>query len=122
MSIASTVVLIKNLADAGLGHTEGGRIATGWLIVEDLVTVVVLVVLPVLFGPGEVDAAAVAAGLGMALVKTAVFVALMFAVGSRVLPRMLIRIARPRSRRRACCSGRRATSCRWKRVQCRKNW
>lgn len=94
VSIASTVVLIKNLADAGLGHTEGGRIATGWLIVEDLVTVVVLVVLPVLFGPGEVDAAAVAAGLGMALVKTAVFVALMFAVGSRVLPRMLIRIAR----------------------------
>lgn len=94
VSIASTVVLIKNLADAGLGHTEGGRIATGWLIVEDLVTVVVLVVLPVLFGPGEVDGAAVAAGLGVALAKTAVFVALMFAVGSRVLPRMLIRIAR----------------------------
>lgn len=94
VSIASTVVLIKNLADAGLGHTEGGRIATGWLIVEDLVTVVVLVVLPVLFGPGEVDAAAVGVGLGMALVKTAVFVALMFVVGSRVLSYLLIRIAR----------------------------
>ena len=35
VSIASTVVLIKNLADAGLADTEGGRIATGWLIVED---------------------------------------------------------------------------------------
>lgn len=94
VSIASTVVLIKNLADAGLDKTEGGRIATGWLIVEDLVTVVVLVVLPVLFGPGEVDASAVAAGLGMALVKTALFVAFMVVVGSRALPRMLIRIAR----------------------------
>ena len=40
VSIASTVVLIKNLADAGLAGTDGGRIATGWLIVEDLLTVV----------------------------------------------------------------------------------
>lgn len=67
VSIASTVVLIKNLADAGLAGTDGGRIATGWLIVEDLLTVVILVVLPVLFGPGEVDAAAAAMGLGAAL-------------------------------------------------------
>lgn len=94
VSIASTVVLIKNLADAGLDQTEGGRIATGWLIVEDLVTVVILVVLPVVFGPGEIDASAIAVGLGMALAKTALFVALMFVVGSRVLPRMLMRIAR----------------------------
>ena len=94
VSIASTVVLIKNLADAGLSDSEGGRIATGWLIVEDLVTVVILVVLPVLFGPGEATPGAIARGLGGALVKTALFVALMFAVGSRALPRMLIRIAR----------------------------
>ncbi len=94
VSIASTVVLIKNLADAGLDQTEGGRIATGWLIVEDLMTVVILVVLPVVFGPGEIDASAIAVGLGMALAKTALFVALMFVVGSRVLPRMLMRIAR----------------------------
>lgn len=94
VSIASTVVLIKNLADAGLAGTDGGRIATGWLIVEDLLTVVILVVLPVLFGPGEVDAAAASMGLGAALAKTALFVGLMFVVGSRALPHMLIRIAR----------------------------
>ena len=94
MSIASTVVLIKNLADAGLAGTDGGRIATGWLIVEDLLTVVILVVLPVSFGPGEVDAAAAAMGLGAALAKTALFAGLMFVVGSRALPHMLIRIAR----------------------------
>lgn len=94
VSIASTVVLIKNLADAGLAGTDGGRIATGWLIVEDLLTVVILVVLLVLFGPGEVDAAAAAMGLGAALAKTALFVGLMFVVGSRALPHMLIRIAR----------------------------
>lgn len=94
VSIASTVVLIKNLADAGLAGTDGGRIATGWLIVEDLLTVVILVVLPVLFGPGEVDAAAAAMGPGAALAKTALFVGLMCVVGSRALPHMLIRIAR----------------------------
>ena len=94
VSIASTVVLIKNLADAGLAGTDGGRIATGWLIVEDLLTVVILVVLPVSFGPGEVDAAAAAMGLGAALAKTALFMGLMFVVGSRALPHMLIRIAR----------------------------
>lgn len=94
VSIASTVVLIKNLADAGLAGTDGGRIATGWLIVDDLLTVVILVVLPVLFGLGEVDAAAVAMRLGAALAKTALFLGLMFVVGSRALPHMLIRIAR----------------------------
>lgn len=61
---------------------------------EDLLTVVILVVLPVLFGPGEVDAAAAAMGLGAALAKTALFAGLMFVVGSRALPHMLIRIAR----------------------------
>lgn len=61
---------------------------------EDLLTVVILVVLPVLFGPGEVDAAAAAMGLGAALAKTALFMGLMFVVGSRALPHMLIRIAR----------------------------
>lgn len=61
---------------------------------EDLLTVVILVVLPVLFGLGEVDAAAVAMRLGAALAKTALFLGLMFVVGSRALPHMLIRIAR----------------------------
>lgn len=63
VSIASTAVLIKNLADAGLADTEGGRIATGWLIVEDLITVVILVVLPVAFRAGLASSLTIAAGL-----------------------------------------------------------
>ena len=94
VSIASTVVLIKNLTDAGLYQSRGGRIATGWLIVEDLATVVILVVLPVVFGPGETTATAIATGLVTALAKTALFVVLMLVVGSRVLPWLLSRIAR----------------------------
>ncbi len=94
VSIASTVVLIKNLTDAGLYQTQGGRIATGWLIVEDLATVVILVVLPVVFGPGEISGVELAAELGLALGKTMAFVALMLVVGSRVLPWLLARIAR----------------------------
>ena len=94
VSIASTVVLIKNLTDAGLYQSRGGRIATGWLIVEDLATVVILVVLPVVFGPGETSAADIAAQLAIALLKTVAFVALMLVVGSRALPWLLARIAR----------------------------
>ena len=94
VSIASTVVLIKNLTDAGLYQSHGGRVATGWLIVEDLATVVILVVLPVAFGPGETSGAELAAGLAEALLKTVAFVLLMLVVGSRVLPWVLGKIAR----------------------------
>ena len=94
VSIASTVVLIKNLTDAGLYQTQGGRIATGWLIVEDLATVVILVVLPVVFGPGEVSGGELAVQLAIALAKCVAFVALMLVVGSRTLPWLLARIAR----------------------------
>ena len=94
VSIASTVVLIKNLTDAGLYQTMGGRVATGWLIVEDLATVVILVVLPVVYGPGEVSGAQLAAQLGAALLKTVAFVAIMLVVGSRTLPWILSKIAR----------------------------
>lgn len=94
VSIASTVVLIKNLSDTGLDKTEGGRIATGRLIIEDLVTVVIIVILPVVFGPGEATVRVIAVGLTRALVKTAAFVLIMFEIGSRVLPVLLTRIAR----------------------------
>lgn len=94
VSIASTVVLIRNLTDAGLYQSMGGRVATGWLIVEDLATIVILVVLPVVFGPGEMSGSELAAGLGIALLKTVAFVALMLLAGSRFLPWLLQRIAR----------------------------
>lgn len=98
VSIASTVVLIKNLTDAGLYQTMGGRVATGWLIVEDLATIVILVILPVVFGSGEVSGAQLASEIGIALVKTAAFVAIMLVVGSRLLPWLLHRIAHFNSR------------------------
>lgn len=94
VSIASTVVLIKNLTDEGLYQTRGGRIATGWLIVEDLATVLILVVLPVVFGRGEVEPAQLAGQIGVALAKTAAFVLLMLVVGSKALPWLLDHIER----------------------------
>ena len=94
VSIASTVVLIRNLTDAGLYQSQGGRVATGWLIVEDLATIVILVVLPLVFGPGETTGAQLAFSLAEALLKTVGFVALMLVVGARFLPWLLTRIAR----------------------------
>ncbi|MBY4797734.1 cation:proton antiporter [Collinsella sp. AGMB00827] len=93
VSVASTVVLIKNLTDAGLYQTVGGRVATGWLIVEDLATIVILVVLPVVFGPQEVSGAELGIQILIALAKTVAFVALMLVVGAKVLPVLLSRIA-----------------------------
>src|SRR5262245_60263554 len=59
ISVASTVVLLRVLADAGDLHTPAGHVAVGWLVVEDLLTILVLVELPAVFGRG----AAVAGGL-----------------------------------------------------------
>ncbi|AMV38551.1 Inner membrane protein YbaL [Planctomyces sp. SH-PL62] len=53
ISVASTVVLVRVLADNGDLHTQTGHIAVGWLVVEDLFTVFLLVMLPALFGPGR---------------------------------------------------------------------
>ena len=94
VSIASTVVLIRNLTDAGLYQSQGGRVATGWLIVEDLATIVILVVLPLVFGPGEISGPELALSLAEALLKTVGFVAIMLVLGSRFLPWLLNRIAR----------------------------
>ncbi len=108
LSVASTVVLLRSLEDRGLLDSADGRIAVGWLIVEDLATVLVLVLLPALAitlggHPVEVveGAAAgrsVAATLGITLAKVAAFVALMFLVGRRAVPWLLERVARIGSR------------------------
>jgi CPA2 family monovalent cation:H+ antiporter-2 len=97
LSVASTVVLIRVLADNNDLHTRAGHIAVGWLVIEDLFTVVALVVLPILFardGGGQ--------GLGGALlltgVKVAVLVAFIAIVGPRLIPRLLDHVAGTRSR------------------------
>jgi CPA2 family monovalent cation:H+ antiporter-2 len=109
LSVASTVVLLRSLEDRGLLDSVDGRIAVGWLIVEDLATVLVLVLLPALAltlgghaAMDETGAAAVTrsvpAALGITLAKVTAFVALMFLVGRRAVPWLLERVARIGSR------------------------
>ncbi|HMA81666.1 MAG TPA: cation:proton antiporter, partial [Candidatus Binatia bacterium] len=107
LSVASTVVLLKALESRGVLETVNGRIAVGWLVVEDLVAVVVLVLLPPLAtslvghtsAPGS---AATGRDLFRTLVLTigqvTVFIALMLVVGRRVFPKLLWYIARTGSR------------------------
>lgn len=96
LSVASTVVLTRVLADNNALHTQTGHIAVGWLVVEDLFTVLVLVVLPVVFGPPGGPALPVA--LALAVVKIVLLVALTFPVGGRVIPWVLGKVARTGSR------------------------
>ncbi len=107
LSVASTVVLLRALESRGVLDSINGRIAVGWLIVEDVAMVLALVLLPALavpLGGTPLTAAAHAAGgsvwiaLGLTLIKVAAFVALMLAVGSRAVPWLLERVARTGSR------------------------
>lgn len=98
ISVASTVVLTRVLADNNEMHTRIGHIAVGWLIVEDLFTVVVLVMLPAIYGEQGGGAGGVAIGLLFAIVKISVLIALTFVVGDRLIPAVLGKIAATRSR------------------------
>jgi CPA2 family monovalent cation:H+ antiporter-2 len=97
LSVASTVVLIRVLSDNNTLHTSAGHIAVGWLVVEDLLTVIALVVLPIAFGPaGENPNLAVS--IVLMAIKVVTLVLLMIAVGSRLIPRILEYVAAVRSR------------------------
>ena len=108
LSVASTVVLLRALQDRHLVETERGRIAVGWLIVEDLAMVLTLVLLPALaelLKEGGPAAPANALGLpqivttlAITLGKVAAFVALMLVVGRRVIPWILHYVAHTGSR------------------------
>lgn len=100
LSVASTVVLMRALEERRQNKGEVGRIAVGWLIVEDLVIVIALVMLPmIIIQEGEVvDPAHLALNVGWTLVKVAGFVLAMLFVGGKVLPWVLVRIAHTRSR------------------------
>jgi monovalent cation:H+ antiporter-2, CPA2 family len=104
LSVASTVVLIRALETRNQLETENGRIAVGWLIVEDLFTVLAVVLLPALVEASR-PSGSLAEGqrgmwvdLGVALGKVAVFVAFMLIVGRRIFPRLLSRVEKTRSR------------------------
>ena len=103
LSVASTVVLLRALETLGILDTYTGRIAVGWLVVEDLAMVLVLVLLPPLAGSlGGVVAAPGAANvwstLGWTALQVGGFVALMLVVGRRVFPWVLWQVARTGSR------------------------
>ena len=102
LSVASTVVLLRALEDRGILDSINGRIAVGWLVVEDLVTVLMLVMLPALAGPLGGTAAGGDAGLWLTLGKTlgsvALFVAFMLLVGRKLFPWFLWRVAGTGSR------------------------
>ena len=89
LAVASTVVMLRVLADRRALHTRAGHLAVGWLVVEDLITVAALVVLPTIGGAGEAGPAALATALGTAIVKILLLVALVAFVGGTVVPRIL---------------------------------
>ena len=101
LSVASTVVVLRNLQERRLLDTERGHIAVGWLVVEDLAMVLVLVFLPALadFAKGAAFApSAVALPLAITLGKFLAFVVLMWLVGRRVIPWLLHYVAHTGSR------------------------
>jgi CPA2 family monovalent cation:H+ antiporter-2 len=103
MAVASTVVLIRVLTDNRLLDTTHGHVAVGWLIVEDIFTVVILVIIPVMGKDPAAFAGKLAgnnfwAALGIAMVKLAALVALLLWGGARVIPWVMVRVARLRSR------------------------
>jgi CPA2 family monovalent cation:H+ antiporter-2 len=104
LSVASTVVLTRALQERHLMETERGRIAVGWLVVQDLAMVLALVLIPALpgvFNAGGASATAfddILRTVGITLAKALAFVALMLVVGQRVIPEILHYVAHTGSR------------------------
>ena len=97
LSVASTVVLLRSLEATKQVNTPDGKIAVGWLVVEDLIMVLVLVLLPAFFGQssdeavksGHIGEMPLWLSLGMALGKVALFIAFMLIFGTRFFPWLL---------------------------------
>jgi CPA2 family monovalent cation:H+ antiporter-2 len=102
LSVASTVVLLRALEERGELDSFNGRIAVGWLVVEDLVTVLMLVMLPALAGPlggkATEGSGSLWGTLAMTLGQVAAFIVFMLVVGRKLFPWFLWRVARTGSR------------------------
>lgn len=101
LSVASTVVLLKALESRGILDSANGQIAVGWLVVEDLVMVLVLVLLPLLAPNHASDPSSHSSiwiTLATTLIQVSVFVTLMLVVGQRFFPWILWQVARTGSR------------------------
>lgn len=104
LSVASTVVLLRTLQEQRLIETERGRLSVGWLIIQDLVTVLALVLLPI-FAPvmtggdhAAISLSGLAISIALTIGKVAAFMALMLVVGRRVIPAILHYVAHTGSR------------------------
>jgi len=95
VSVASTVVMLRALLDHGIVETPEGHTAIGWLVVQDIVTVLVLVLVPAVAGTG--GASNIGQTVVIALGKLALLVAIMMLGGARFVPWLLLRLARLRS-------------------------
>jgi CPA2 family monovalent cation:H+ antiporter-2 len=96
LSVASTVVLVRVLSDSRQLHTGTGHIAVGWLVVEDVFTVIVLVLLPALAGSPSPQSVAIS--LGVTILKVVGLGIVAAVIGSRVIPVILDHVAATRSR------------------------
>ncbi|HNQ95594.1 MAG TPA: cation:proton antiporter, partial [Anaerolineales bacterium] len=95
ISVASTVVLLRGLMDNSLLNTSHGQAAVGWLVMEDILSVLILILMPTFASnSGSFDWA----NLATTLLKSAAFIAIMFIGGTRLLPWLLEKIAHTRSR------------------------
>ena len=101
LSVASTVVLLRALEERNMVQSMEGKIAIGWLIVEDLVMILAMVLIPALAAAGksaDADFMATAKELGIAIGKVLVFILIMFVGGKRVLPWLLSVVSKTGSR------------------------
>ena len=96
LSVASTVVLVRVLADHRQLHTRTGHIAVGWLVVEDLFTVLVLVLMPAVVGSGGGSSPVL--GVVIALAKVGALTVFTVVIGGRALPWLLAHVSRLQSR------------------------
>lgn len=100
MAVASTVMLIRVLTDAEALDSHPGHVAVGWLLVEDLMTVLVLVLIPIL-GQTATEAVATespAMAIVAVLLKLAALITVVLIAGARIVPWVLLQVARLRSR------------------------
>jgi CPA2 family monovalent cation:H+ antiporter-2 len=99
IAVASTVVMMRVLEDHDAMQTRPGHVAVGWLLVEDMFTVLVLVLLPIASGGDQSRGpAAIALSAAISIVKVAALVAFTWFVGKRAIPRVLTYVEKTRSR------------------------
>jgi CPA2 family monovalent cation:H+ antiporter-2 len=98
ISVASTVVMALVLAESHDLHARIGHIAIGWTVVEDIITVVLLLLLPILFAPNQGGDQKIGVVLGMAALRILALVGVVIVLGKWVIPWALERVARTRSR------------------------